>query len=225
MSSIGTLVAGNTTSVSLNFIPQKIEVSDGAAITSLVVDTSDYGVILNLDQNGADDMGRLERLGADAVIRKWALATGQIPLSGQSCKITATLGAGANRELFQRSERTVAPMEAAIVRTSISQALDKSEITFEKFSYLGLRNLGTTDILNIVYENGHVETNLSPLQVQAMLIESMGGVIVPTLATMLSPSVIDNTNGIIRKITIIPNGANRNIYVRRLQAVSAISQR
>jgi hypothetical protein len=225
MSKIGTLTGGATTTISLNFIPEIIELEDGAVISSLVVETTDYGVILNLDANGVTSMGKLEQFGAVSATLKFPLATGQLPLNGQSCRITATLAAGADREIYQRSTRGITAKDGAIIRTSISQALQNSEIIFDKFSYLGLFNVGTSDILNLVYENNHVETSLDIRQVQAMLVEQMGGVTAPDLNTVLSPSVLDNTNGTFRKVTLIPSGGNRNIYVRRLQNIQAITQR
>ena len=226
MSSIGSFVAGTTTTLSLNFIPETIEIADSAsAVTSLIVETTDYGTILNLDANGFLQMGNLESFGAVAATRKFALATGQIPISGQSCRITATLGAGADREVFQRSERAATPDSAAIIRTSIAQALNNSEIAFDKFSYLGLGNVGATDIINILYENGHVESAVHPYQLQQMLVEKMGGVAVPTLAGVVSPSVLDNTDGTIKRVTLIPRGGNVNVYLRRLQSISAITMK
>lgn len=215
------LANGADTTIPLNFIPSLIEISDGAAINRLVVQTDDYGIHLNLDTNGVNAMGILENFGAVGLVRRFRLADGNLPLEGKSCQITATLASGANRNLFVRSEKDVTKENAILTKTNIINALADSEVVVQKFSYLSLVNCGANDLITLVYRNGRVESKLHPYQVQAMLAETMGGFDSPTLASVQNPSVIDNTNQIFDSVRIQP-ASTINLYVQRLQSVAEL---
>jgi len=209
MALVGTFAAAGTNSLLLNYIPEYIDIALGTAVPSaLRVSAQGMDTLVDLSSlSGFYSMSNRGRKYQNSQLRRrFQIADGEIPLMGSSCQFTLTLGAGTAATLSASSTRpgsVLKKIETVFVNENSAQV-------FDKFSWLGLPDMTTTDILNVLFANGHEESNMTREDLFDYInfneAESSGSDY---------NQLIDNTLGLIKRVVFTPKGAGQNVFVQR----------
>jgi len=201
---IGTLTTGAAENTwPLTFVPQALfYVAAVGQLTSLRIDSVDFGTVLNLDSDGLDAIavaGHIDRVTNGYFIQ---IATGKL----EDTKIDiVTLNAGAQTPtLFGLATGR----GDAFVQAVGQKALADSGITLSNFSRAYFPNAAAADIFNITFKDG-LNYKWTREELQAFLAISND------VLNASDDYLIDNSNQNIKSVQFIP-AADQQIYVQRL---------
>jgi len=208
MSALGniTLGVGVSTTIQLTYLPQYLGFSIGTTPTSIRVNVLGDGVVMDLDAAGIVQLNGFETLGLVAAQFLIPLADGLV--KGKNVEITIVNADAAGFTIFGWS-KLPARNYFVYQRQTI---LANSGVDFNNFALLAVTAPGATDIFNITYRSGIVESNatLNEIRDDVSYFQNNVGVF-----------LINNLDQIIKTVNIIP-AANRTAYLMKFEPVGNI---
>ncbi len=148
---IGTLVASDTTTLDLQYLPQYIYFIASTVPTAFKVNVAGDGVISDLDGDGLDAFGVQLIIGRETNAYTMALADGLIANKVVAITITNAVAGTVDVYGFSREEGDV------YVQTLRQQVLANSGANFDDFSYMSFPNAAAGDRFVITFEDGTVQ--------------------------------------------------------------------
>jgi len=208
MSALGniTLGVGVSTTIQLTYLPQYLGFSIGTTPTSIRVNVLGDGVVMDLDAAGIVQLNGFETLGLVADQFLIPLADGLV--KGKNVEITIVNADALGFTIFGWS-KLPARNYFIYQRQTI---LANSGVDFNNFALLAITAPGATDIFNITYRSGIVESNatLNEIRDDVSYFQNNVGVF-----------LINNLDQIIKTVNIIP-AANRTAYLMKFEPVGNI---
>jgi hypothetical protein len=205
---VGTLTTGDTvvSTFDLQYVPQYLYYIAATQLTGIKVTIQDDGVLLDLDATGLSALSGIRRYGRVTNDYLIPLADGQI--NNKLVEIVCTNSAAQTPDLYAFS------MQKGLVyiATRRQKVLASSGVTLRQFGHLGFSTVADTDEVTIRFVDGHVQKMLGA-ELKAWY----------TLMSNETDSyVIDNLNGLIDYINVIP-AADRTLYVTKYLQIGNIS--
>ena len=208
MSQLGaiTLGVGVSTTIQLTYLPQYLGFFIGTTPTSIRVNVLGDGVVMDLDAAGIDQLNGFETSGLQATQFLLPLADGLV--KGKNVEITIVNADAAGFNIFGWS-KLPARNYFIYQRQTI---LANSGVDFSNFALLAITAPGATDIFNLTYRSGTVESNatLNEIQFDVSYFQNNVGVF-----------LINNLDQILRTVNIIP-AANRIAYLMKFEPIGNI---
>lgn len=195
---LGTLTTGAAvvTTLQTNYLPAWLYFVAATGLTSIKIEVSGDGVVLDLDTSGIASLSGIRRFGAVTNSYLLPLADGLIP--GKVVNWTFTNSAAQTPDIFGFSLQR----GTAYIKSTRIYALAGTETLVEKFAHLGFDStLADTDILNVSYVDGHIE-KLTGTELKGMY---------TIYSNEIDAFAIDNVEHNIDNVRFIP-GAARTLY-------------
>jgi len=156
------------------------------------------GVLLDLDKGGAATIGQYLRIGAHTNIRIFPLTDGIYPQKITDITIENT-GSSNSIDVYM----PVLGQGSTYIKTMSQTMLANSQVVFDDFTALFLPNLDPGDQVTVDWEDGSSHT-FDPLEAYAL----------SGFAQMNASQYIDNRDGRVKKVTVIP-GTTQSAYLIR----------
>ncbi|MBA7533012.1 hypothetical protein ES705_25247 [subsurface metagenome] len=196
---IGSLIASDTTTINLTWLPQYIYFIASTVLTGFKVTVFGDGIISDLDGDGLDTFGQMRMLGLENGSYLIPLSNGII--KNKNIEIICT-----NPDVAAVDVYGICREEGDVyVQTLRQQVLAYSGADFTDFAYLGFPSAADGDKFTVTFEDGTVH-DFDRKELVAML-----GM---TQVTVASKYLVDNLDGEIRKINFIPAAA-QTVYMMR----------
>lgn len=200
---IGTMTTGVgiVSTFQLNYLPAWLYYVAATQLTSIKIDVSGDGVVLDLDAEGLSAASGIRRYGAVANSYLLPLADGLVP--NKVVTISATNSAAQTPALYGFSLQAA----SAYIKTTRIYALAGSELIIDKFGHLAFgASLSDNDIINVRFVDG--------------TIQKFVGTELKGLYTIYSNEIdsfaIDNVESMIDSVSFIPTAAltlYKTVYV------------
>lgn len=209
---LGTIAggAGVSTTIETTFLPQFISF-DAAAPTSIRVNVLGDGVIYDITAAaipGLRSMRYLSQVTATEVVLP--VANGLV--KGKNVQITIVNSAATAFTLYGTSINNNGNV---YIQALTQNVLASSGAQFSKFAFLFMPSMATTDVLNILYQDGLVQqTDRFELPAILQLSQGINGAAI---------YAIDNFQGKIKMIQFTPTAAQL-VFMVRFTAVGDVSQ-
>lgn len=205
---IGILItaAGVETTITLNYCPQYVSFIAGTQLQKLVVTVEGDGTVCDLDADGLDGIGNINRFGAVADSFIIPLADGL--LTDKVTTLVFTNSAAQTPNIYAWSTA----IGAQYVKSYQTVVLANSAQDVVDFAYLVIKDSVAADIMQASYDNG-INQRFEDVELKAMGSLQQNG---------LGSFFINNLEGLYKKFNINPS-TNRTIYTVRYMAVGVIS--
>lgn len=205
---IGTLAASTTTTINLNYLPAYLYFVAATTPTTFQVNVAGDGVIANLDDDGVDMIGTLNR--QNRVSNSFLIPLADGLIKGKNVDITITNAVAGTVSVYGFS---VSPGATYIQHLS-QTVYANSGASFDNLAAYMAPNAGTTDLYTVTYRNGTVQ-QFNRIEMLPILGASQ--------AVVLSNSyVFNNYDQTIRMIQVTP-AANQTVYVTRFIPVGGVT--
>lgn len=204
---IGTLTTGaaSVDTFKINYVPQYLYYVAATQLTSLKVTVAGDGVILDLDGDGLSAVSGIGRYGAVANSYYIPIATALIP--GKVCEIQTVNSAAQTPALYGHSLQNSMREEGvpiSYVKSYRQTVLANSLGLFEQFAQIAFKSPTTSDIISVVFVDGHIE-QFESTELLAW---------VTLLQNEVDSYVINNLDMMIDEVRITPS-TDRTVYITK----------
>jgi len=193
----GSIPASSSASFNSTFVPQWISFIATTVPTLFQIQVQGDGIIFNLDGAGLTNMNGIRTIGLPTNGFLYQLSDGLI--NGKNVTVTITNAVAAQLDIYYDS---FAP-GSFYCTTLIQNALLNSGFVLEKFAYAAFPSAGATDLFQVQFTNGIVQT-MNRLDLQNLLSYKQNSVQTRYNIDNVSPAIV-------KTVTIIPV-ASQNVY-------------
>ena len=197
--------ASTTTTNQINFIPQFIYFVASTVPTSLKLTTLQGGVIMDLDSDGCTAMNLLSQYGTNTNAYLYQLGNGKV--EGVQAEITMNNAVAAQVDVKEWSEN----MGFAFMQYLKTTVLDGTPTVFSDFAYWAGASLGANDTLSLDFYNQVEETGKGAVVQNILSRDEVAGR-VQYFQNNAGVYVVHNLEQTVRRVQLIPSGANRSCY-------------
>lgn len=210
---LGAIAAGVgvTTEIKLNFLPQFLRFTAAGAVQSIVVEVLGLGIIMDLDDNGIQNINAGSNAGQNAAL-EYVIPVSLGLMIDKNVVIRVRNGDAAGFDLFGFSEFNDGE---AFVSSMRQTTFANSGIDVTDFSLLGLINAGASDTITLEHEDGLSQqinrddlAGLGSLDINQVRATSVGA----NVLRVVNNSILDNK---VRRVNYIP-ASETTIYVQRI---------
>ena len=199
---LGSIPASSTGTIETTYLPQFLKFTATTVPTALKVTVLGDGTIYDIDGPGVDNVNGWRMVG-DLAANEYRIQLANSQVLGKNVTITITNAVAAPLDIYGYGVKRLDRETSFYMQTVRATVLANSGQDFDDFAWLGMPAIGSSDELNITYQDGFVQ-KMTDVELESLIQQTQGK----------AQRAVDNFAQNVRKVSYIPT-AQRTVYLTK----------